>query len=102
MMNNAAVLRFAERFCRPRGCDCGRRRHRRAEVAWQLAYGVTPVEAEVAGAREMLASTKAHFEQVAAAAPAEQKPTVPPAQQALAVYCQALLSRTVSVRRLTT
>jgi hypothetical protein len=53
---------------------------------------VAPVETEIAGARDLLATTKAHFEQVAAAAPADQKPTVPPAQQALAVYCQALLS----------
>lgn len=92
MMNNAAVLRFAERFAARVAAVAGDDDTRRAEVAWQLAYGVSPVEAEVAGARELLASTKAHFEQVAAAAPAEQKPTVPPAQQALAVYCQALLS----------
>ncbi|RLS54940.1 MAG: DUF1553 domain-containing protein [Planctomycetota bacterium] len=92
MMNNAAVLRFAERFAARVAAVAGDDDSRQAEVAWQLAYGVAPVEAEVAGARELLATTKAHFEQVASAAPAEQKPTVPPAQQALAVYCQALLS----------
>ena len=92
MMNNASVLRFAERFAARVATAAGDDDTRRAEVAWQLAYGVSPGEAEIAGARELLATTKAHFEQVAAAAPADQKPTVPPAQQALAVYCQALLS----------
>lgn len=92
MMNNASVLRFAERFATRVAVMAGDDDTRRAEVAWLLAYGVTPAEAEVAGARELLATTKVHFDQVAAAAPADQKPSIPPAQLALAVYCQALLS----------
>ena len=92
LMNNAAVLRYSEQFATRVAREAGEDDARRVEVAWLLAYGLAPAETEVAAARDLLSATRAHFEQVNAAAPADQKPVQSPAQMALAVYCQALLS----------
>lgn len=92
LMNNAAVLRLAEKFAARVAATAGEDVVRRVELAWQLAYGVKPADAEIVPAVELLLVTQAHFEQAAAALPAEKQPTIPPDQLALAVYCQALLS----------
>jgi hypothetical protein len=53
-------------------------------LAWRLAYAATPSEAEVGEALAFLGDQRERFAGV--------KAKVPPERQALASFCQALLS----------
>lgn len=97
MMNNELVLRMSEKFAKRIQAEVGDDAAAQARHAWQLAFGQSPAEAEVASAVELLTSQRTHFEQLATANAA--KPATPnapaalaPAQQSLAILCQALLS----------
>ena len=86
LMNNAFILEqaeaFAARLLREAGADP------KAQVvrAWDLAFAAEPTAEEVAGALSFLARQTERFRGRKA------KPAADPRQQALATFCQALLS----------
>jgi len=90
MMNHEFVLSqsqaLAQRVVKEAGDDLAAQVRR----AWQLAYGQPASEADVSAALALIEAQRLHFEPLYAAV--KEKPPLTPAQQALAVYCQALLS----------
>jgi hypothetical protein len=90
MMNHEFVLTqsqtLAQRVVREARDDLAAQIRR----AWQLVYAQPVSEADVSAALALIESQRQHFEPLYAAA--KEKPPLTPAQQALAVYCQALLS----------
>jgi hypothetical protein len=85
LMNNDFTLAqagiFASRLQREAGADV------KAQVtrAWQLAFGSTPTEKDVAGAVRFVTEQTTLFR-------ATPKKDTTPEQQAMALFCQALLS----------
>jgi hypothetical protein len=96
MMNNEFVVRQSERFASRVAADVGEDPAAQLRRAWLLAYGQEPVEADLAAGQELIAAARAHYEQLAAASPADPATAsaapLSPTQQALAIVCQALLS----------
>lgn len=97
MMNNEVVVRMSEKFAARVMTDVGEDSAAQARRAWSLAFGQAPTESEVASAVDLLATQRAHFEQLIAAnmgkpAVPNAPAPLPPSQQALATLCQALLS----------
>jgi hypothetical protein len=90
MMNNDFVLRQSEQFARRVIADCGDDRPAQVQRAWQLAFARPASDAEVTEAADFIAAQQQHFEQHAAAT--KEPPALPPPEQALAIFCQALLS----------
>jgi hypothetical protein len=90
LMNHEFVLAqsqsLAQRVIKEAGDDLAPQIRR----AWQLVYGQPASEADVSAALALIDAQRQHFEPLYAAA--KEKPPLTPAQQALAVYCQALLS----------
>jgi hypothetical protein len=80
-VNNAA--RFARRARREAGSDA------KAQVdrAWRLAFGRSPTSAQLSAALEYLSEQSDHYRQAK-----KKKTKTSPEQQALATFCQALLS----------
>lgn len=101
MMNNRMTIEFSEKFAARVIKDAGDDIAAEAKRAWWLAFGREPSEAQVAKAAALIQSQRAYFEEQAAKAAAATPMPMPmpgsPAPldaktQALAVYCQALLS----------
>jgi hypothetical protein len=100
MMNSDFVLRQSERFAKRLTTDAGSDRTAQVRRAWQLAFASLPSDAEVSDALALLSAQQALFEQQAKVdqAKADQtkadqaKPTLSPSEQALAIFCQALVS----------
>lgn len=90
MMNSEFVVRqsekFAQRLNREGGEDCTNQ----VKLAFQLAYGAEPTASELAAANSFLIAQ----EELLAKLPKNNKESnaLPPRQQALAVFCQVLVS----------
>ncbi len=100
MMNNRMTIEFSEKFAARVLREVGDDLAAEAKRAWWLALGREPTEPQVAKAVVLLQSQRAYFEDLAAKAAATPPPMpmpmtpapLDPKTQALAVYCQALLS----------
>ncbi len=93
MMNNDFVIRQSQRFALRVAAEVGNDPASQLRRAWLLAYGRHPDEVDLEAGLELIAALRAHYEQLAAAAPADAAPPpLSPPQQALAIVCQALLS----------
>jgi hypothetical protein len=90
MMNHDIVLQQSQRFAQRVAAETGDDVAARIRRAWQLAYGQPASEADVSVALGLIEAERQHFELLYAAA--KEKPALTPPQQALAVFCQALLS----------
>jgi len=96
MMNSNFTLAqskyFAERVTRDAGPDVAAQVKR----AWQLAFGLAPTDAEVKDATAFItkqtATLKAHPVALPKPRPGEEPPPTDPTMQALATFCQALLT----------
>ena len=89
MMNSDFVLRQAERFAARLAVEAGPEPTQQVQHAWQWAYGAPASDAEVQAALGLVTSLQSHFEQQPKT---DDKNALPAAQQALAVFCQALVS----------
>jgi len=101
MMNNRMTIEFSEKFAARVIKEVGDDIAAEAKRAWWLAFGREPSEAQVAKAAALIQAQRTYFEEQAAKAAAATPMPMPmpgtPAPldaktQALAVYCQALLS----------
>jgi hypothetical protein len=90
MMNHDIVLQQSQRFAQRVASEAGDDVAAQVRRAWQLVYGQPASEADVAAAQGLIEAQRQHFEPLYAAA--QEKPLLTPPQQALAVFCQALLS----------
>lgn len=90
LMNSQFILdqatRFAQRLQKEAGNDVAEQVNR----AWQIAFSRTPAETELADALEFLSRQQEHLKTMVA--DKDQKTTMTPERQALANFCQALLS----------
>ncbi len=90
MMNSDFVLRqseqFAQRVLREVGADSAQQVRR----AWRLAFASEPSEGDVTDALAFLTALQTYFEQQPKND--QDKTALPAPQQALAVFCQSLLS----------
>jgi hypothetical protein len=90
MMNNDLVIREAERFAERVRNAAGNEPSAQATIAWTLALNRPPTPEQLSDAVRFLSE---QTREIAARIPADQKSKEPPAeQQALASFCQALLS----------
>ncbi|MGV3607837.1 MAG: PSD1 and planctomycete cytochrome C domain-containing protein [Planctomycetaceae bacterium] len=101
MMNNRMTIEFSEKFAARVLKESGDDIAAEAKRAWWLAFGREPSEAQVSKAAALIQAQRAYFEEQAAKAAAATPMPMPmpgtpapldPKTQALAVYCQALLS----------
>jgi hypothetical protein len=92
MMNHEIVLQQSQRFAHRVTAEAGDDVAAQVRRAWQLAYGQPASEADVSAAVGLIESQRQHFEPLYAAAAAKEKPPLTPQQQAVAVFCQVLLS----------
>lgn len=90
MMNHEIVLQQSQRFAQRIAAEAGEDIASQVRRAWHLAYSQPASEADVSAAVGLIESQRQHFEPLYAAA--TEKPPLTPSQQALAVFCQALLS----------
>jgi hypothetical protein len=90
MMNHAMVLAQSQRFAQRIAVEAGDDIAAQVRRAWQLAYGQPASEAEVSAAMGLIEAERQHFEPLYAAA--KEKPPLTASQQALAIFCQALMS----------
>lgn len=90
MMNNDFVVRQAEGFARRLVREAGDESTAQVSLAFRLAFGVDPTAAEVEGAQAFLDQQ----ESLLAGLPKNEKDpqALTPRQQALAVFCQVLVS----------
>jgi hypothetical protein len=90
MMNNELVVKETERFAARVRSETGEDASAQVQRAWSLAFGRVPTSEQLAAG---LAFLTEQTQQIAARIPADQVAKEPPAaQQALASFCQALLS----------
>lgn len=103
MMNSHFTILLSEKFAARVVREVGEDPVAQMKRAWWLSFGREPSETQVATAVEMITAQKVHFEEVAAKIAAANSTTPPPATptpapelapatQALATFCQALLS----------
>jgi len=93
MMNNDFLVKQSEAFARRLEETSAAETSARIQRAWQLAYGRIPTEKESIRATEFLTLQTAYFDEARAKLPEAERPKqTPPATQALALLCQALLS----------
>ncbi len=90
MMNSSFVLRQSERFAERVVREAGADRNEQVRRAWRLAFAADPSEADVADAQAFLTELQTHFEQQPKND--NDKTVLPAPEQALAVFCQSLLS----------
>jgi hypothetical protein len=90
MMNHEIVLQQSQRFAQRVATEAGDDVAAQVRRAWQLVYGQPASEADVSAAVALIESQRQHFEPLYAAA--KEKSPLTPQQQALTVFCQALLS----------
>jgi hypothetical protein len=90
MMNHALVVDLAQRFARRVLSEAGDNAQAQVQRAWQLAYGCSPTQSEAAEAVAFVESQRLHFEAVVDIV--DQKAGLSSGEQALALFCQALLS----------
>jgi hypothetical protein len=90
MMNHEIVLAQSQRFAQRVAAEVGDDIAAQVRRAWQLAYGQPPSKADMSAALAVIEGQRQYFEPLYAAA--KEKPALNPSQQALAVFCQALLS----------
>ena len=84
------VLQQSQRFAQRVAAEAGDDTAAQVRRAWHLAYGPPASEADVSAALALIEAQRQHFEPLYAAA--KEKPPLTPQQQAVAVFCQALLS----------
>ena len=90
MMNNALVVREAAKFAERVRMAAGEDLSTEVTFAWSTAFNRTPTSEQLAGG---IAFLTRQTRQIAARIPEDQVSREPPAaQQALASFCQALLS----------
>jgi mono/diheme cytochrome c family protein len=87
LMNSEFMVETATRFARRIRQEAGSEPNAQVERAWRLAYGRSPTAGQLAAAVDYLAEQSAHY-----AAAKKKKGAPTPRQQALATFCQALLS----------
>ncbi len=93
MMNNDFLVKQSEAFARRIEETSATEPAARIQRAWQLAYGRVPTEKESTRATEFLTLQTTYFDEARAKLPEAERPKqTPPATQALALLCQALLS----------
>ena len=93
MMNNDFLVKQSEAFARRIEETSAAEPTARIQRTWQLAYGRIPTEKESLRATEFLSVQSAYFDEARAKLPEAERPKqTPPATQALALLCQALLS----------
>jgi uncharacterized protein DUF1553/uncharacterized protein DUF1549/cytochrome c len=93
MMNNDFLVKQSEAFARRIEETSATEPTARIQRAWQLAYGRIPTDKESLRATEFLTLQSAYFDEARAKLPEAERPKqTPPATQALALLCQALLS----------
>ncbi|MFM9966489.1 MAG: PSD1 and planctomycete cytochrome C domain-containing protein [Planctomycetaceae bacterium] len=91
MMNNDLVLRLSERFAQRVLSEAGDDPAAQVRRAWLLAFGRVADEPTITQAVAFLESQRQNFTPAPDAKP-PMPPPLPPAQQALSLLCQALLS----------
>ena len=93
MMNNDFLVKQSEAFARRIEETSSAEPTARIQRTWQLAYGRIPTDKESLRATEFLSVQSAYFDEARAKLPEAERPKqTPPATQALALLCQALLS----------
>jgi hypothetical protein len=96
LMNSQFVATYAEHFAERVRREAGVDVHDQAKHAWRLAYAGEPTEKELSEAVAFLADQAEHFRTTKSSDASKDKKKdsaeTSPEQQALAVYCQALLS----------
>jgi hypothetical protein len=90
MMNSEFAVRQSERFAQRLAREAGDEASAQVKLAFQLAFGIVPSDSEVNAARDFLAGQ----EELLAKQPKNEKDpaALAPRQQALAVFCQVLVS----------
>ncbi len=91
MMNNDLVLRLSERFAQRVLAEAGDDATAQVRRTWLLAFGRVADEPTITQAVAFLESQRQNFTLAPDAKP-PMPPPLPPAQQALSLLCQALLS----------
>ncbi len=97
-MNNQVTIRLAERFAQRLARQAGSDIRRQVVQANLLAFAAEPSESDIAAALAFIEDQQQYFTQLMPTEkpgdkPAEKEPEdLTPAEQALALYCQALLS----------
>lgn len=95
LMNNSNVIRLSEHFAKRVQREVGDDPTRQAEHAWTLAFGVAPPSDQMAATAKWLIDLRAALTKPADGSSALTGGTLDPpqaAEQALALYCQALFS----------
>jgi cytochrome c553 len=95
LMNNSNVIRLAEHFAKRVQRDVGDDPSRQAEYAWTLAFGVAPPSDQIASTAKWLTDLRASLTKPADGTSTPTSGILEPpqaAEQALALYCQALFS----------
>jgi hypothetical protein len=96
MMNSNFTIAQAEAFARRAIRDAGDDPAAQVKRVWLLAFGQPVTDAEIAEAVKFLAAQRDYFEKLPpdkAAKPAKDAPpALTPAEQSLALLCQALIS----------
>jgi mono/diheme cytochrome c family protein len=100
LMNNDFVITQADAFAERVAAEAGPESAAQVRLAWQWALSATPNDAQVASAARFLAAQSDGFAASVAvqqgqgdkASPQKPDPGPDPARQALASFCQALLS----------
>jgi mono/diheme cytochrome c family protein len=99
MMNNRYTILYAEKFADRVQRQAGQDVANQIKLAWKLAFGVAPSDAELAASLDLLATQRAAFEAQSASPPptdaaaiAARGTALPSEAQALAIFCQALIS----------
>lgn len=95
LMNNSNVIRLSEHFAKRVLREVGDEPARQAEHAWKLAFGVTPPPEQIASTSTWLEELRATLTKPAEGTSSPEAGKLEPSQaaeQALALYCQALFS----------
>lgn len=90
LMNSDLILKESERMSKRIMAEAGTDPLGQAQRGWQLAFGEKPSETELSGAKQFLVQLTAIYETRLAASDKKEDVT-PPAEQALAIWCQSLL-----------
>jgi hypothetical protein len=95
LMNNSNVIRLSEHFAKRVQREVGDDPSRQAELAWTLAFGVAPPSDQIASTANWLIDLRASLTKPVDGTSSPSAGTLDPpqaAEQALALYCQALFS----------
>lgn len=95
LMNNSNVIRLAEHFAKRIQREVGDDPARQVEHAWKLSFGVAPPSEQVESTATWLIELRQSLTKPAEGTSAPSTGTLDPpqaAEQALALYCQALFS----------